>query len=145
MAKKKAPPKSAPVAAPAPAAVVAEAQPPASFTPAEAKKLAKLVKASDRKKRLDAIRVVSENHAYIAKGGCLLPLLESLVAKKKMEEVVQAAGKVCCLASDTCGVLLLQTVVTTTTTVDTICDVVCTSYFSFKMRYREWQHTAVLL
>lgn len=88
MAKKKAPP-----AAAAAAAAVVEA-PPAVFTPAEAKKLAKLLKASDRGKRLDAIRTVSENHGYITKGGCLLPLLESAVAKKKMEEVVKAAAQV---------------------------------------------------
>lgn len=68
---------------------------PAAFTPAEAKKLAKLLKASDRGKRLDAIRVVSENHGYISKGGCFLPLLESVVAKKKTEEVVKAASQVC--------------------------------------------------
>ena len=61
--------------------------PPAVFTPAEAKKLAKLLKASDRGKRLEAMRTVSKNHGYITKGGCLLPLLESAVAKKKMEEV----------------------------------------------------------
>ncbi|CBJ28383.1 conserved unknown protein [Ectocarpus siliculosus] len=66
----------------------------ATFTPAEAKKLAKLLKASDRGKRLDAIGVVSENHRYIASGGCLLPLLESVVAKKKMEDVVLAASQV---------------------------------------------------
>ena len=78
-------------AAPAPVAVV-ESQP--AFTPAEAKKLAKLLKGSDRGKRLDAIRVVSENHAYIAAGDCLLPLLESLVPKKKTEDVVKASGQV---------------------------------------------------
>lgn len=72
----------------------AEASTVATFTPAEAKKLAKLLKASDRGKRLDAIGVVSENHRYIASGGCLLPLLESVVAKKKMEEVVLAASQV---------------------------------------------------
>ncbi|CAM9570405.1 unnamed protein product [Ectocarpus sp. 4 AP-2014] len=66
----------------------------ATFTPAEAKKLAKLLKASDRGKRLDAIGVVSENHRYIAIGGCLLPLLESVVTKKKMEEVALAASQV---------------------------------------------------
>lgn len=88
MAKKKAPPSAAAAAAP-----IVEA-PPAVFTPAEAKKLAKLLKASDRGKRLDAIRAVSENHGYITKGGCLLPLLESVVAKKKMEEVVKAAAQV---------------------------------------------------
>lgn len=87
MAKKKAP-------APAPAATVIEAPPPAAFTPAEAKKIAKLLKAADRGKRLDAIRTVSENHEYIATGGCLLPLLESTVAKKKTEDVVKAAGQV---------------------------------------------------
>lgn len=65
-----------------------------SFTPAEAKKLAKLLKASDRGKRLDAICVVSENHGYVATGGCLLPLLESVVVKKKTEEVVRAASQV---------------------------------------------------
>lgn len=73
-----------------------EAAPVVAFTPAEAKKLAKLLKASDRGKRLDAIRVVSENHGYIATGGCLLPLLESVVAKKKTEEVVRAASQVWC-------------------------------------------------
>lgn len=94
MAKKKTAPKSAPapVAVPAPAAVDDKFS--LAFTPAEAKKLAKLLKASDRGKRLDAIRVVSENHGYIAAGGCLLPLLESVVAKKKMEDVVQAAAQV---------------------------------------------------
>lgn len=71
-----------------------EEAPAAAFTPAEAKKLAKLLKASDRGKRLDAIRVVSENHGYIATGGCLLPLLESVVVKKKTEEVVLAASQV---------------------------------------------------
>lgn len=90
MAKKK--------AAPAPATVVVAAavdeKIPQPFTPAEAKKFAKLLKASDRGKRLDAIRVVSDNHGYIATGGCLLPLLESVVAKKKMEDVVQAAAQV---------------------------------------------------
>lgn len=65
-----------------------------AFTPAEAKKLAKLLKTSDRGKRLDAIRIVSENHGYIATGGCLLPLLESVVPKKKTEEVVNAASQV---------------------------------------------------
>lgn len=85
------PPKTRKSAAPAPAAV-AETQP--AITPEEAKKLAKLLKTSDRGKRLDAIRVVSENHAYIASGGCLLPLLESIVPKKKMEEVVKAAVQV---------------------------------------------------
>lgn len=88
MAKKKAPPPPA-----AAAALVAEV-PPAVFTPAEAKKLAKLLKASDRGKRLEAMRTVSKNHGYITKGGCLLPLLESAVAKKKMEEVVKAAAQV---------------------------------------------------
>lgn len=77
-----------------PGAGAAEASTSATFTPAEAKKLAKLLKASDRGKRLDAIGVVSENHRYIASGGCLLPLLESVVAKKKMEEVVLAASQV---------------------------------------------------
>lgn len=86
-------------AAPASTSVAAgaggtEAAPVASFTPAEAKKLAKLLKASDRGKRLDAIGVVSENHGYIATGGCLLPLLESVVVKKKTEEVVRAASQV---------------------------------------------------
>lgn len=81
--------------APAAAAGGTESPPAATFTPAEAKKLAKLLKASDRGKRLDAIRVVSENHAYIATGGCLLPLLESVVVKKKTEEVVRAASQVC--------------------------------------------------
>lgn len=71
----------------------AEEPPPNAFTPAEAKKLAKLLKASDRGKRLDAIRIVSENHGYIATGGCLLPLLESVMVKKKTEEVVKAASQ----------------------------------------------------
>lgn len=87
------------VAAPASSSVAAgaggtEATPAVAFTPAEAKKLAKLLKASDRGKRLDAIGVVSENHGYIATGGCLLPLLESVVVKKKTEEVVRAASQV---------------------------------------------------
>lgn len=73
-------------------AAVAETQP--AITAEEAKKLAKLLKTSDRGKRLDAIRVVSENHAYITSGGCLLPLLESMVPKKKMAEVVKAAVQV---------------------------------------------------
>ncbi|CAM9545189.1 unnamed protein product, partial [Discosporangium mesarthrocarpum] len=64
------------------------------FTPAEAKKLAKLLKASDRGKRLDAIETVAANGDYITKGGCLLPLLESLVPKKKTEEVVKLVVKV---------------------------------------------------
>ncbi len=81
-------------AAPAAVAGGTEAPPAVAFTPAEAKKLAKLLKASDRGKRLDAIRVVSENHAYITTGGCLLPLLESVVVKKKTEEVVRAASQV---------------------------------------------------
>lgn len=82
------------VPAPAPAATVVEPPSTTAFTPAEAKKLAKLLKAADRGKRLGAIRVVSENHEYIATGGCLLPLLESVVAKKKMEDIVKAAGRV---------------------------------------------------
>lgn len=87
MGKKKAP-------MPAPPATVNEDVPTATFTLAEAKKVAKLLKAADRGKRLDAIRTVSENHEYIATGGCLLPLLESTVTKKKMEHVVKAAGQV---------------------------------------------------
>lgn len=89
-AKAAAPPASTPVAA---AAAGTETAPIAAFTPAEAKKLAKLLKASDRGKRLDAIRIVSENHGYVATGGCLLPLLESVVVKKKTEEVVRAASQ----------------------------------------------------
>lgn len=92
MGKKKAAPASG--AAAAAGAVVVDVSPPA-FTTAEAKKLAKLLKASDRRKRLDAIQVVSENHGYIATGNCLLPLLESMVAKKKMEEVIKASSQVC--------------------------------------------------
>lgn len=96
MGPKKKAAKAAAATAAAPAAVAGgtEAPPAATFTPAEAKKLAKLLKASDRGKRLDAIRVVSESHAYIATGGCLLPLLESVVVKKKTEEVVRAASQV---------------------------------------------------
>lgn len=91
--KKKAAAKAAATSAGTAATRAADESAPA-FTPAEAKKLAKLLKASDRGKRLDAIRVVSENHGYIAKGGCFLPLLESVVAKKKTEEVVKAASQV---------------------------------------------------
>ena len=76
------------------AAPAAGAETQRAITPEEAKKLAKLLKTSDRGKRLDAIRVVSENHAYITSGGCLLPLLESMVPKKKMVEVVKAAVQV---------------------------------------------------
>ncbi|CAM9187272.1 unnamed protein product, partial [Choristocarpus tenellus] len=65
-----------------------------SFTPAEAKKLAKLIKASDRGKRLDAIHTVAANGDYISTGDCLLPLLESLVPKKKTEEVVKTVMQV---------------------------------------------------
>lgn len=90
-------PASTPVAA---GAGGTEAAPVAAFTPAEAKKLAKLLKASDRGKRLDAIRVVSENHGYIATGGCLLPLLESVMVKKKTEDVVRAASQVRCWHSN---------------------------------------------
>lgn len=90
--KKKAAAKAA--ATPAGTAGAAEDSHPAAFTPAEAKKMAKVLKASDRGKRLDAIRVVSENHGYIATGGCLLPLLESVVVKKKTEQVVKAASQV---------------------------------------------------
>lgn len=95
MPKKKATavPAVAAVAAP-PAAGASAVESAVAITPAEAKKLAKLLKASDRGKRLDAIRVVSENHGYLSTGGCLLPLVESLVAKKKTEEVVKAAGQV---------------------------------------------------
>lgn len=80
--------------APAPAVTVVEEASPVAFSPAEAKKLVKLLKAADRSKRLDAINTVSENHEYITHGGCLLPLLESVVAKKKMEDVIRAAGQV---------------------------------------------------
>lgn len=90
MAKKK----KAAAAVPAAAAPSVDSSSVSVFTPAEAKKIAKLLKAADRGKRLDAIRTVSENHEYITTGGCLLPLLESTVAKKKMEEVVKAAGQV---------------------------------------------------
>ena len=85
---------AAPATAPTAETGGSDEAPPVAFTPAEAKKLAKLLKASDRGKRLDAIRVVSENHGYIATGGCLLPLLESVVVKKKTEEVVRAASQV---------------------------------------------------
>jgi hypothetical protein len=64
------------------------------FSPQEAKKLTKLLKASDRGKRLDAIATAGADHAYIAQGGCLLPLLESLVPKKKTEDIVKAAADV---------------------------------------------------
>lgn len=94
MAKKKAVPAAAAAASAAAAGAAVVEEPSAAFTPAEAKKLAKLLKASDRGKRLDAIGVVSKNHGYIAKGGCLLPVLESMVVKKKTEEVVKAAAQV---------------------------------------------------
>lgn len=78
----------------APATTIAVEAAPTAFSPAEAKKLVKLLKAADRSKRLDAIGTVSRNHEFINAGGCLHPLLESLVPKKKMEDVVKAAGQV---------------------------------------------------
>lgn len=64
------------------------------FSPNEAKKIAKLLKAADRSKRLDAIRSVAENHEYLRSGGCLIPLMESLVPKKKMEDILKTSGQV---------------------------------------------------